>query len=502
MLLKPTRADWHVIAHYVGRLLIGVGIFMLVPLITGIIFAEWNAALDFLVTVALTAAAGLFLVATFPETSDMTTAQGLTTVALTWLAAMLFGSIPLYLSGQYLSILDANFDSMSGFATTGLALIQDLDHTSHALNMWRHLTMFLGGQGIAVVALSILVRVSGAGGAFEIYSGEAREEKLVPNVVRTARFIWVISLAYLAIGILLLVPAFIQDGMGFSRSFLHSIWIFMAAWDTGGFAPQSQSILYYHSGLVEFVTILFMVGGTLSFGLHYALWNKSAGELWRNIEPRTLFLSIGLFSAIGMMGLVAATTYSGSSDLLRKGFYQLISAHTGTGYMTVYPSQLSLEWTALPLLVLMIVMGLGGSSSSTAGGIKALRVGLSFKAFVLEVRRLMAPPSSVYVGRFHHFQTKFMNDVLIRNAFLIIMAYVVTFFTGGAIGMLYGYPFVESLFESTSAAANVGLSAGITSAAMPDLLKIVYMFEMWVGRLEFLAVWALGGLLIASWRGR
>lgn len=502
MLLKPSARSWHVIAHYCGRLLIGVGLFMVVPLVTAIVFAEWSSALDFVIAVAVTVTIGMSLVMFFPETSDLTTAQGLVIVALTWMAAMFLGAIPLYLSGHYLNYLDACFDAMSGFATTGLSLIQDLDHVNNSVNMWRHLTMFMGGQGIAVVALSILVRMSGGGGAFEIYTGEARDEKVVPNVVRTARFIWIVSLTYLAIGVLLLTPTFLLDGMGFVRSFLHSIWIFMAAWDTGGFAPNSQNILFYHSGLVEVITMFFMIGGCLSFGLHYALWHGRKDELLKNIEPVTLFVTISALVLIVLTGLEVAATYSGFEPLFRKGVYHLVSAHTGTGYQTVYPSQFSLEWGGLAMLALMVAMGLGGSASSTAGGIKALRVAVTFKAFSREIKKLIRPQSAVTVTTLHHFRRRILSDNLIRNSLLIITAYMVTMFAGAALAMGFGYSFTDSLFESTSAVANVGLSAGVTSTSMPDSLEIMYIFEMWIGRLEFLGVFALAGLLIASWRGK
>jgi len=123
-------------------------------------------------------------------------------VSLSWLVAMVLGAIPLYLSGHWKSFLDACFDAMSGFATTGLGLVQDLDHLSYAHNLWRHLTMFLGGQGIVVIALSFFVR--GFSGAFKMYVGEARDEKIMPNVINTSRFIWLVSIVYLILGTLAL----------------------------------------------------------------------------------------------------------------------------------------------------------------------------------------------------------------------------------------------------------------------------------------------------------
>ena len=124
--------------------------------------------------------------------------QGMSLVGLSWLAAMFLGAIPLFLSGHWGSYLDACFDAMSGFATTGLVLVQDLDHLALSHNLWRHLMMFIGGQGIVIVALSFFVR--GLSGAFKMYVGEARDERVLPNVVHTARFIWLVSIIYLILG--------------------------------------------------------------------------------------------------------------------------------------------------------------------------------------------------------------------------------------------------------------------------------------------------------------
>lgn len=502
MLLRPTAFDWHVIAHFVGRLTIGVGLAMLIPALTGLLYFEWNSALDFVFSSAISIAFGLLMVSVFRDTSDLTTAQGLVIVALGWIVAMIFGSIPLLLSGHYASPLDSLFDAMSALTTTGLILIQDLDHSSNALNMWRHLMTFIGGQGIVVVALSMLVRLSGSGGAFEMYSGEAREERVVPNVVRAARVIWMVTFSYLAVGTVALFIALWLSGIGPAKGITHALWLFMGSWDTAGHAPNSSNMLFYHSGMVEMVSAVLMVAGTLSFGVHYAIWNGNLRELRKNIEPATMFVTTLVLMTGAMVGLAAISAYPGAEALFRKGFFQMISAHTSTGYMNMYPAQLTQDWGALSLLALMIAMGLGGSTSSTAGGIKALRVGISFKAFIFEVRRLVSPESAVIVQKYHQFKTHILSDRLTRNSLLIFSAYLLTFFAGSAFGMLFGYSFEASLIESTSAASSNGISAGIVGPGMPWLLKIVYMTEMWLGRLEFLAVWAFFGFLLSAIRGK
>ncbi|MFH1577106.1 MAG: potassium transporter TrkG, partial [Candidatus Margulisiibacteriota bacterium] len=364
MLLRPTNEDFRTIAYYIGRLITGLGFIFIIPLLTALIFREWDMAINFLISMLVSILIGMLLQRLFVYHKDMNWSQGLAITSISWLVAMFLGAIPLFLSGHYLSYLDACFDSMSGFATTGLALIVNLDHASHSLNMWRHLMMFLGGQGIVVIGLTFLIR--GTAGAYRMYVGEAREEKVLPNVIQTARFIWMISLAYLGIGALTLTVIGYLEGIPIVRAALHGIWIFMAAFDTGGFTPHSQSILYYHSLPYELVIIVLMVLGTLNFSLHYALWSGKFKEFFENIETRTLFVSLTILFSISVIGLTQLHVYPNWLGMFRKGFFQLISAHTGTGYMTIYAPQFAREWGFLALLMITMAMGFGGSACSTA----------------------------------------------------------------------------------------------------------------------------------------
>jgi len=147
-------------------------------------------------------------------------------------------------------------------------------------------------------------------------------------------------------------------------------------------------------------------------------------------------------------------------------------------------------------------MALGGAACSTTGAIKMIRIGIIAKAFIEDVKRIIMPEHAVIAQRFHHIKEVLLEDKVVRPAVIITLAYLILYWAGAIVGMLYGYPFLESLFESTSAAANVGLSCGITSAAMPAGLKITYIIQMWAGRLEFMSVLTLLGFFVAAIKGR
>jgi trk system potassium uptake protein TrkH len=444
MILRPQPQDIKNIGYYSGKIIIGIGLTMLVPVVIALLFAEINPALDFLIGTEIALIIGFILTRLCFTEKDLNWMQGMVVVSFSWLAAMLLGAIPLYLSGHWQSYLDACFDAMSGFATTGLTLVQDLDHLSYAHNLWRHLIMFIGGQGIVIVALSLFMK--GVSGAFKMYVGEARDERVLPNVIRTSRFIWLVSIIYLILSTLALGIVGIANGMKTINAFFHGACIFMAAFDTGGFAPQSQNILYYHSLLFEVITIVIMLLGAMNFNLHYHLWTGNRREIWKNIETRTLCITILLTFLITLIGLNHVGSYPRALIMFRKGFYQVISGHTGTGYMTIYARQFIDDWGNLALVGLICAMALGGGTCSTTGGIKMLRLGIIAKALQQDLKRIILPDLAVVEQRLHHIKEMFLEDRQVRSALLITLAYLALYGIGALVGMLYGYPFLESLF--------------------------------------------------------
>lgn len=500
MVFRPDLDDVKIIGYYLGKVIIGLGITMFLPILCALFTREINPLCDFVISFLIAMVFGHALTLLCKTDKALDWMKSMVVVALTWLAAALVGAVPFYLSGHWGSFLDCVFDAMSGFATTGLTLAQDLDHLSKSVNLWRHLTMFIGGQGVVVIALSFLVK--GSSGAFKMYVGEARDEKVLPNVIESARFIWLVSIVYLVLGASALTLIGRYEGLSWGNGFFHGLCIFMAAFDTGGFTPNSQNILYYHSFAFEIATIVIMILGALNFKLHYTLWRRRKREIFYNIETRTFLITVCLSFLLVAIGLNKLNVYPNLPALFRKGFYQLISGHTGTGFQTIYPGQFSQEWGPIALIALIMAMGLGGAICSTTGGIKALRVGVVFKALYNDVKRIMLPESAVFIEKYHHIEDITLKERALRSAVLIFLSYIGLCAAGGIAGMLLGYPALGALFESTSAAANVGLSCGITSASMPGILKIVYILQMWIGRLEFMAVFTLIGFLTAFFRGK
>jgi trk system potassium uptake protein TrkH len=335
-----------------------------------------------------------------------------------------------------------------------------------------------------------------------MYVGEGKDERLLPNVIQTARAIWLVSLVYLGAGTLALWVTSIFLGQGPVRGFLHALWIFMSGWATAGYAPQSYNTLYYHSLTYEMITLVICVAGTINFALHWAVWTGNRSEIRKNIEIASMFVTMTAGMLVTAAGLMKLGVYPDTMAVFRKMTYQVISGHTGTGYATVYARTFVRQWGPLAMLGVTMAMAVGGSACSTAGGIKGMRMGIIFKSFVETVRRILNPESARVVEKWHHLTDRVLDDATVRSAMLISLAYLASYGAGAFVGASYGYDLTDSLFESVSAAANVGLSCGVTHPSMPDAIKVTYMLQMWAGRLEFLSLFALAGYVVAFIQGR
>lgn len=258
---------------------------------------------------------------------------------------------------------------------------------------------------------------------------------------------------------------------------------------------MSQNIMYYHSVIIEIITLVIFIAGSLNFALHFTIWHVDNSEILRNLEIISFTCTVLITSSFVLFGLEKLGVYSSFWASWRRGFYQLASAHTTTGNMTIYGSTWLGQWGFLSYLGIIIAMAIGGSACSTAGGFKNLRIGVIFCGLIEDIRRLVSPESSVIVQRFHHIKDIVLTDKYIRMIMLIVLSYIGLYGVSTFMAVSEGYPFLEALFEGVSAASNTGLSCGLTTPLMPTPIKVVYIFAMWAGRLEFIALFALFGFM-------
>ncbi len=499
--VRPGPEDLRLIGFYLGKVLLGLGLMMLIPVPVALILGEWNSATAFVIGASLCVIVAAVSQRYLATSRVLNWSQGMVIVALAWLVGSVFAAVPMHLSGRFGDPIDSFFEAMSGLTTTGMSVVHDLDHTPISMDLYRHLLQISGGLGIIIVVLSIFA----AGGAriATLYAAEARDERVLPNVIRTARFIFKIAATFTAIGTTALFVALLAAGFTPWRALYHAINLFFASFSTGGFSTMQASMMYYHSLSVEIIVMLIMIAGTLSFGLHLVLWRGNPRKVFDHLESRALAVTTTLFFVAVTFGLLRAGTYDTVEGLFRKGFFTLVSAVSSTGHQVNVGDTYLTDWGVLAPAAIVFAMAIGGMGSSTAGGIKAVRIGLTFKSLVHEIKRILLPESALVVTTYNLGRRQVLRDSTVRAATMVLLLFMLSFLIGALAGLLYGdFDITQTLFESVSVGSNIGISIGVVSPEMPRGLQVIYILQMWLGRLEFIAVLVLIGYVLSLAKAR
>lgn len=481
--------DVRVIGHYLGTLILFAGILVAVPFATALVFQEWEPAARYFFSIGVAVVAGALLRFLRIEPSRLDRQQALAVTGLAWVVLAVFCSIPLYFSGHYATYLDALFDGVSGLTTTGASLVQDLDHLSNADNMLRFMMHLLGGLGLIVVALSFGLFGKRTGSS--LYTSEGRNEHVVPNVVQTAQFIARITAVVIITSTVVIALVCLVAGMEPVRAGLHAFWISISAFVTGGFTPMAQSILYYHSFPLEIILMVLMILGSISFVIHAEVWKGRVGMFFRDIETRTTLIWLGLMTVVLIATLSTSPLFSDLPALIRRGLFMVVSSFTTTGFQVITTNQLTTVLTSGAFLTLALIMAVGGGAGSTAGGIKLYRVGIIFKSIVSTIKEALSPDSARVVVAYNHVGRRILSPEIAKEAMTVFILYVVTYVIGALVGIAHGYDATQAIFESVAMTSNGGIITGLATPGMPVTLEVFYIFQMWVGRLEFVTLLAL-----------
>jgi len=496
-----TFYDFRVIGHYLGILILLSSFAMLIPLITGVVFQEWIAASHYLLTIGFSLIVGSALRFLMVSPGKLNHQQALAVTGLSWITLAFIASIPLFLSGHYLSYLDALFDGVSGLTTTGITVIQDVNHLSNADNMWRFIMQFAGGLGLIVVALSFgLFGKRGAGA--NLYASEGRSEHVVPNIVQTARLISRIALFVVFIATIVIAGFCLASGIEPARAALQGFWLAISGFMTAGFSPMSESIMYYRSFGIEVVVMILMIVGSVSFALHAEIWKGRTNHFFRDLEIRTALLWVAVMMIVLAAALTASAYFSDLLSMLRRGVFMAVAAFTTTGFQNVTTNQLTTAFSSGAILTLAMVMAIGGSAGSTSGGIKLRRLGIIGKSVIVTIKEALAPDSARVVVDYNHVGRRLVSPQVVKEAMTVFALFIITYAIGTLAGIAHGYEATQAIFESVSMASNGGLSLGITTGGMPASLEVIYIIMMWAGRLEFVALLALFVEVIVSFRPR
>lgn len=487
--------DVRVIGHYLGVLALFSSLALLVPFVTALACGEWEPASRYLLTIGIAVIVGSGLRFLRIDPGRLNRQQALAVTGFAWIALAFIATVPLHLSGHYASYLDALFDGVSGLTTTGASLVQDLDHLSNADNMWRFMMHLLGGLGLIVVALSFGLFGRGASA---LYASEGRSEHVVPNVVQTTRLIAKIAMVITFIATIVLTGLCVFMGMEPLRAFLHALWIAISGFMTGGFAPMSQSIMYYHSFPIELLLMLLMLLGSINFVLHSEVWKGRVAVFFRDLETRTMVLWLGVMACVIAASLSASAEFSDLPAMLRRGLFMVVSAFSTTGFQNITSNQMTTVLSSGAFLVIAVLMAVGGSGGSTTGGIKFRRIGIIMKSVVAAIKEALAPDSVRVVVSYNHVGRRVLAPDVVKEAMMVFILYVVTYAIGALVGIAHGYEATQAIFESVAMASSGGLSSGLISPGMPPTLELFYILQMWAGRLEFVTLLALVVEIVVS----
>lgn len=445
---------------------------MLPSLVVSMIYDQGDV-MSFLITIGIMALVGFCMFRTPVRNRNMYTRDGFAIASLAWVLLSLFGALPFFLSGSIPSFVDAFFETVSGLSTTGSSILKDIESMPKGLLFWRSFTNWIGGMGVLVMMLAVLP----AAGASTVQMMKAESPgpdpgKLVPKIGQTAKILYIMyTTLTFALFILLLA-----GGMPLYDSIVHAL----STAGTGGFSIKNLSVGEYNKVYYEIVIAVFMLIFGVNFSLHYQTLHGGFKNIFRDEEFRFYLFTIA-GAVILLTWNTCGSVYDNLWESLRHSFFQTSSMITTTGFSS---TDFDL-WPVFSKSILVILMFIGGSAGSTAGGMKCIRIVLLFKTIKREVGRIIHP-RSIYTVKYGG---KTVDNSILSGVMNYFFIYIIVFTVTILIISLDGFDMVSNFTASAAAIGNIGPGLGIVGptgnfADYSDLSKITLSFAMLFGRLE------------------
>ena len=461
---------YSMIGYILGQVLKFEGLFMLLPFITGMIYGE-PAAYAYLIVGILCAVLGFLMTIKKPANPQIFTREGFVTVALSWIILSILGALPFVLSKDIPSYIDALFETISGFTTTGASILSDVEALSHASLMWRSFTHWVGGMGVLVFIMSFLSLTGGS--TINLMKAESpgpSVSRLVPHVKDTAKILYKIYIVITVAEIILLCI--------FGMPLFDSLTLSFGTVGTGGFGIKNSSIADYSSSLQIIITVFMILSG-VNYVAYFYLITGQIKELFKVEEIRVYFgviLSSAVFIAFNIRNL-----YPTLSESFRHAFFQVGSIITTTGYAT---TDFDL-WPETSKTILVLLMFIGACAGSTGGGLKISRLLILCKSIPKQLS-LVIHPREIKVIRM---DGKAIEHPVLRatNVYLAIYFFIILGST--LLVSVDNFDFTTNFTAVVSALNNIGPGlAGVgptqNFGSFSVFSKFVLMFDMLAGRLE------------------
>ena len=503
--------EYKKLAKILGKIMILEAILMLAPLAVSFIYKEsFINILAFLVPIVVLAVIGFVLQIPKPERNNLYQKEGFALTAMVWIVMTLFGAIPFVINGDIPNYIDACFEIMSGFTTTGSSVITDIAAVSHSTLFWRSFSHWIGGMGILVFVL-IFIPESNDGSSMHLLRAESpgpQVGKLVSKMKVTTRILYLIYLGMTVLEVIILMLDKPIPGYE-SEQFFFSLLATFGCAGTGGFGFIPGSFELFHP-FSQYVMSIFLILFGCNFSLYYLLLIGKVKDVLRSEEFKSYFLIIG--AAVGFVFLSLVGRFEAfpqvytTEEAFRHALFQVASLMTTAGYTTTDYH----VWPQLATTTLVVVMFIGAMAGSTAGGIKVSRIVIALKGAYINVRKLISPryvPKAKFEGK--TLEQKTINDVFafITLYFFIFLAalFLLSFDSvNGQIVTIISdagtYDVKHGFFSNFSAVltciSNVGpafeaVGPYSSFAGYNDFSMIVLTFTMLLGRLEILPVFIL-----------
>jgi len=479
------------IFYLLGSLLISLGIVLLLPIILVLLYQEGLLLYkSFLIPALISLAIGILLTWTAEQKQKLTLTTSMVVCGLGWILFSIIGSIPFQI-GLGKSFIDAFFEAVSGFTTTGITVFQGLEQMPKSVIFWRSLIQWLGGLGILTFFLVITFRSEG--GTWQLFTAESHKistSRPVPNVFRTVKILWGIYIGFTLLEIILLTifQVSVYDAL------IHSL----TTLSTGGFSNYDSSIGHFQQighpfyKVIEYIIIFFMLLGGINFLVHFKVLTGNIKELVNNLELRYFW---GLILGVTLLIFVGVVVKNGGLDLVnlesdfRTILFQVVSIITTTGYGT--ESIMASFFPAIAKQLFLMLMLIGGCVGSTAGGIKVIRIAILNKLFTREIKKIYLPKRAVLPVKL---DKRIIEDEEVLKIAALFFGWLVLILIGGMITALFSDLSALQAFSGMfSAVGNIGpfYFSVEKMASLSPVIKLTYIIGMLAGRLEILPVFIL-----------
>lgn len=481
--------NYRAVVNILGKIMFIEGLLMILPLIVALIYGEYDTISSFVIPIAILLAVGIIFGVKSPKNKMLLAKEGFMICGIAWILMSAVGCLPFFISGMIPNYLDAFFETVSGFTTTGSSILTEVECHPYGMLFWRSFTNWIGGMGVITFLMAVVPQ--GDGQSMHLMRAEVpgpKAGKIVSKITDTVRILYFLYFALTAVEIIMLM----FSGIGF----YHSVVTSFATAGTGGFSVKDASIAGYHNPYVEYVVATFMLLFGVNFNLYFFFILRKFKTIFQDTE---LKVYIGMvFSSVALICInLISTSKVAFETAFRDAYFTVTSIVSTSGFITADFE----KWSVFSKVILLTLMFIGGMAGSTAGGIKVTRIILYFKEMTMDVKQMIRPRQVMNV----RINKKSVDSGILKGINTYLVVYVFILLASTLLVSIEGESLVTTFTSVVTCFNNIGPGmdgVGATSnfSHMSVLSKIVLCFDMLAGRLEIYPMMIL--LFPSTWKRR